>query len=228
MILSVGMQSYRSDPEYIAAMQTYLTGNREESRKTIETLLKKHPDDPTLLLLLGNIKYTVGLLGESASHYERAIQVDPRFCQAYFKLGVCYVRMGKLNEALSAFRKNVETECAGHTMSYYWIGLINNFLGNDDEALEAFTILHRESKESQLSNFFLAQLLMKRNEHQKALELLQELLTLTPDFAEVHFLIGQAYAGLYQNMEAIKSFRKTLELNPKDKRARMSLERYTT
>jgi tetratricopeptide (TPR) repeat protein len=112
-------------------------------------------------------------------------------------------------------------------MSNYWIGLINNFLGNDDEALEAFTVLHRESRESQLANFFLAQLLMKRNEHKKALGLLQELLTLTPDFAEVHFLIGQAYAGLYQNIEAIQSFRKTLELNPADKRAQLILEQYT-
>jgi tetratricopeptide (TPR) repeat protein len=221
------MESYRSEPEYAAAMQTYLTGDREESRKVIETLLKKNPDDPTLLLLLGNIKYTLGLLGESAAHYERAIQVDPGFCQAYFKLGVCYVRMGKLNEALRAFRKNLESGCSGHTMSNYWIGLINNFLGNDDEALEAFTILHRESKESQLANFFLAQLLMKRNRHAEALVLLNDLLTLTPDFAEVHFLIGQAYAGQYRTMEAIQSFRKTLELNPSDKRAQLIIEQYT-
>jgi tetratricopeptide (TPR) repeat protein len=68
---------------------------------------------------------------------------------------------------------------------------------------------------------------MKRNEHAKALELLEELLDMSPDFAEAHFLIGRAYTGLYKNIEAIKSFRKAVELNPDDKRAKMMLEHYT-
>ena len=221
------MAEYHSDPGFLKAMQAYLTGDREDTLKLLETLREKTPDDPSLLLLIGNTKYTIGRLSEAAVHYEQAIELSPGFCQAYYKLGVCYVRMGKLNEALEAFRKNVESGCAGHVMSYYWMGLINNFLGKDDEALEAFANLHRESKESRLANFFLAQLLMKRNQHAEALALLTDLLSLTPDFAEVHFLIGQAYAGMYKNIEAIQSFRKTLELNPDDRRAQMTLEQYT-
>ena len=220
------MEPYRSRPEYIAGMMAYLTGERSEARKAIEDLIEKYPKDSSLYLLLGNIKYTLGLLSESAAHYEKALELEPGFSQAYFKLGVCNVRMGKLNEALAAFKRNVLCGGQGHIMSYYWMGLINNFLGNDEKALEAFTVLRRESKESLLANFFLAQLLMKRNEHQKALELLQELLTLTPDFAEVHYLIGLAHAGMYNTFEAMQSFRKTLELNPDDKRARVSLEQY--
>ena len=54
-----------------------------------------------------------------------------------------------------------------------------------------------------------------------------ELVAVSPDFAEAHFLMGQAYAGLYRNMEAIQSFPTTLRLNPDDKRARMLLEQYT-
>jgi tetratricopeptide (TPR) repeat protein len=208
-------------------MLSYLTGDREDTRKLLEVLLAKHPDDPSLLLLLGNVKFSIGLLGESVAHYEKALELNPGFCQAWYKLGLCYVRMGKLNEALEAFHKNAESQCAGNVMAHYWMGLINNFLGKDDEALEAFSVLHRESRESRLANFFLAQLLMKRNRHEEALALLEELLSLTPDFAEVHFLIGQAYAGLYRNMEAIKSFRKTVELNPEDKRAQLVLEQYT-
>jgi len=220
------MEPYHSEPEFLEGLKTYLMGDRADARKAIEGLHEKYPNDPSLLLMMGNIKYALGMLSEACVHYERALEISPGYCQVYFKLGVCYVRMGKLNEALRAFTKNVDSHCQGHVMSYYWLGLINNFLGNDDEALKAFTILRKESKESQLANFFLAQLLMKRNEHKKALELLQELLTLTPDFAEVHFLIGQAYAGMYKNFEAIQSFRKTLELNPEDKRAKMALEQY--
>ena len=201
--------------------------SRDNSLKTLSDLLEKNPNDASLHVLLGNLEYSQGTLSQSAVHYVRALELAPGMCQAWYKLGVCYVRMGKLSEALSAFTKNVDAECGTHVMSYYWMGLINNFLGNDEKALEAFSILRRESPESLLANFFLAQMYSKRNEHAKALELLEELVKMSPDFAEAHFLIGQAYAGLYKNIEAIRSFRRAVELNPDDKRAKMMLDHYT-
>lgn len=221
------MDSFHTGPDFIKGMRSYMGGTRDASLKTLSDLLEKNPDDASLHVLLGNLQYSQGTLSESAVHYVRALELAPGMCQAWYKLGVCYVRMGKLSEALSAFTKNVDGACGTHVMSYYWMGLINNFLGNDEKALEAFSILRRESPESLLANFFLAQLYSKRNEHAKALELLEELVKMSPDFAEAHFLIGQAYAGLYKNIEAIRSFRRAVELNPDDKRAKMMLEHYT-
>ncbi len=219
------MERYQSQPEFMSVMSSYLEGNRAEAEKGATELLRKFPKDSTLQFLLGNIKYTVGLLGEASQHFEKAIELDPTACQAYYRLGVCYVRMGKLDQALQAFQKNVKAGCQSHAMSFYWMGLINSFLGDDEKALEAFTLLHQESQESLLANFFLAQLRMRRNEYEEALRLLKELAEVSPDFAEVHFLMGMVYEGMHKNMEAIQCFRKTLELNPDDKRARLEYER---
>ena len=219
------MERYQTQPEFMNVMSSYLSGNRDEAEKAVTELLRKFPQDSNLQLLLGNIKYTVGLLGEAGTHYEKALELDPSLCQAWYKLGVCYVRMGKLNEALRAFRKNVAAECGSHAMSFYWMGLINSFIGDDDNALEAFTLLHQESEESLLANFFLAQLRMRRNEPEEALRLLQELLAVSPEFAEVHYLMGMVYESMHKNIEAIQCFRKTIELNPDDKRARLEYER---
>ena len=221
------MDSFHSGSEFISGMRSYMEGDREKSLKALSDLLEKNPSDASLHVLLGNLLYSHGALGTSAEHYEQALKLAPGMCQAWYKLGVCYVRMGKLSEALNAFKKNVDAECGTHVMSYYWMGLINNFLGNDEKAQEAFSTLRRESEESLLANFFLAQLYMKRNEHAKALPLLQELVTMSPNFAEALFLIGEAYAGLYKNFEAIQSFRRAVELNPGDKRAKMMLDHYT-
>ncbi|HVP19378.1 MAG TPA: tetratricopeptide repeat protein [Spirochaetia bacterium] len=218
------MRDYQSQPEFLSVMSSYMSGDRDAAEKAVAELLRKYPHDSSLQLLLGNIKYTVGLLKEASSHLEKAVELDPGLCQAYYRLGVCYVRMGKLNEALKAFRKNVDEKCGSHAMSFYWMGLINSFLGKDDDALEAFTLLHTESPESLLANFFLAQLRMRRNEHEEALRLLRELLAVSPDFAEVHYLMGQVYERMHLNTEAIQCFRKTLELNPEDKRARLEYE----
>lgn len=221
------MDSFHSGPEFISGMRTYMAGDREKSLKALGDLLEKNPNDASLHVLIGNLLYSLGSLGKSADHYARALKLVPGMCQAWYKLGVCYVRMGKLSEALAAFKGNVEANCGTHVMSYYWMGLINNFLGNDEEALQAFSDLRRESEESLLANFFLAQLHIKRNEHAKSLDLLEELIRMSPDFAEAHFLLGQAYAGLYKNFDAVRCFRRAVELNPEDKRARMMLERYT-
>jgi tetratricopeptide (TPR) repeat protein len=219
------MHDEKKLPEYIQAMEAFLSGDHAKAEEAITAVVQRIPDDPRMLHLLGNIKYTLGRLGEASAAYEKVISLDPGSCEAYFKLGVCYVRMGKLDDSLKAFKKNAAGQCGGHVMSYYWMGLINSFLGNDDAAREAFTLLHEESNESKLANFFLAQLLMRRNENAEALRLLQELLDVSPDFAEVHFLMGQVYSHMHRNVEAIQCFRKTLELNPEDKRARLEYER---
>jgi tetratricopeptide (TPR) repeat protein len=219
------MERYQTQPEFMSMMSSYLSGNRDDAEKAVVELLRKFPKDSNLQMLLGNIKYTVGLLREASTHYEKALELDPALCQAWHKLGVCYVRMGKLNEALHAFKKNVESACGSHAMSFYWMGLINSFVGDDDNALEAFTLLHRESPESLLANFFLAQLRMRRNEHAEALRLLQELQAVSPEFAEVHYMMGMVYESMHKNIEAIQCFRKTIELNPGDKRARLEYER---
>ena len=221
------MDSFRTGSEFISGMRTYLAGDRDKSLSALSGLLEKNPNDASLHVLLGNLLYSQGTLGESAAHYRKALDIAPGMCQAWYKLGVCCVRMGKLSEALRAFTQNVEGGCGTHIMSYYWIALINTFLGNDDKALESFSTLRRESPESLLANFFLAQLCMKRNEFTRALELLEELVRMSPDFAEAHFMMGQALAGLYRNFDAIRSFRRAVELNPEDKRAKLMLEHYT-
>jgi Flp pilus assembly protein TadD len=211
--------------EYMQAMEAFLSGDHLKAEAAIVNVVKEHPDDTRMLHLLGNIKYTLGRLGEASVAYEKVTTLDPGACEAFFKLGVCYVRMGKLHEALAAFTKNVEGNCSGHVMSYYWMGLINSFLGNDDAARKAFTLLREESSESKLANFFLAQLLMRRNENGEALKLLQELIDVSPDFAEAHYLLGRAYSQMHDVVKAIGSFRRTLELNPNDKRAQLEYER---
>jgi tetratricopeptide (TPR) repeat protein len=221
------MRVQLSSPEIAEAMGQYLLGDRAASLEAFEKLSAKYPALPVFPLVLGNIKYSLGRLEEACLSYKKAIELQPDYGEAYFKLGVCLVRMGRLSEALNCFRKDAEKDVKGHVMSHYWMGLINSFLGDDTQSIDAFTRLYAESPESRLANFFLAQLYMKRNEHKKALALLQELLVLSPDFAEAHYLLGLAYGGLYKNFDAIRCFRKALELNPSDKRAQTELERYT-
>lgn len=216
-----------SIPETAEAIRCHLLGDREGAEKAFIKLLEKDPDNYFYHYLLGEAKYSLGHLEDSVVEYRKAIELKPDFGVAFYKMGVCYHRMGQLQKSLESFTTILKMKGQGHAMASYFVGLINQFLGNDAEAEEGFRILRGSSRESLIANYYLAQLKIKHHRYDEALELLDELLAATPNLAEVHFQKGLVFMGMHRNMEAIRSFRKTLELNPGDGRAKSNLELLT-
>ncbi len=213
-----------SNPEYAKAIEHYLSGQWKEAREALEGLHARNPKDHYVLLLLAKSMYSLGRLEEAIEHLQKAVALNPEFGNAFYELGVCYYRCGLLEKGLAAFNRVLALGGQSHAMASYFIGLINHLLGNDAAALEGFANLRKVSRESLIANFYLAQLKMKERKYDEALGLLKELAKVTPNLAEVHYLLGTAQFHLHNNTDAIKSYRKTLELNPNDTRARAVLE----
>ncbi len=214
-------------PQTAEAMRNYLLGSWEEARAGFEALLKEDPENYFYYFILGEILYAMGKLSDAADRYTRAVELKGDFGVAYYKLGVCDYRMGRLEKSLKSFSTLLGMKDQSHAMASYFYGIINLFLGNDEDAEKGFKILRSESNESHISNFYLALLKMKHQRHEESLALLEELLKTTPNLAEVHFMKGTVFMGMHKNMDAIASFRRALELNPRDLRAKASLELLT-
>lgn len=217
------MQKYHQDEQYLRAMEYYLSGRWSEAATAFEEVVKKFPGESFVHLIQGNISYSQGNLEAAVQHYGTAIEAKPDFGNAYYKLGVCLYRMGHLKRALEAFIKVVELGDQSHAMASYFVGLIHFFLGQDDDAAKAFATFHTLSPESMIANFYLAQLKIKRKEFQQALDLLNELVDVTPNFAEVHYMLGTVHYGLHNNTEAIQCFQRALDINPGDERSKTKL-----
>lgn len=217
------MQAYQQDKDYLATMAEYLAGNWREAEAGFGALDRKFPGEAFLKLLRGDVAYSLGKLEGAVGFYRDAVAVKAEFGQGYYKLGVCLYRMGRLNEALDAFQKVVDLGGQSHAMAAYFAGLIRFFLGQDDHALAAFDVLRSASPDSRIANFYLAQIHIKRKEFAAALELLQELAAQTPDFAEVHYMLGTVQYGLHNNTAAIAAFQRAHELNPEDERSKTKL-----
>ena len=216
------MQGYQQDERYIEAMGYYLSGQWEEADHAFAALDNAFPNEAFIKLLRGNIDYSRGNLDQAVTRYREAIDVKPTG-NVYYKLGVCLYRMGRLKEALDAFQHVSSMGSQSHAMAEYFVGLIYFFLGEDDAAADAFAGFHASSPESMIANFYLAQLKIKRKRFDEALELLTELVKETPDFAEVHYMLGTVQYGLHNNTEAIKCFQRALEINPADERSKTKL-----
>ncbi len=217
------MQNYQQDSQYLKAMEFYLSGQWNEAAAAFEKLSSDYPGESFILLLRGNIAYSRGELDEAVQLYQKAIDARPDFGNAYYKMGVCYYRMGRLKKALAAFQQVVDLGDQSHAMASYFVGLIHLFLGEDESAAADFAQFHQLSPESMIANFYLAQLKIKRKEFSEALTLLQELAEVTPNFAEVHYMLGTVYYGLHKNTEAIQCFQRALALNPGDERSKTKM-----
>lgn len=211
-----------SDPAYIEAMTEYLAGNWEAARPQFEKLCEEYPKSTFTRLIRGNIYYSLGQLDTAIKSYQDAVFVNPDFGIAYYKLGVCFYRKGHLNHALSAFRHVLATG-QKHAMASYFIGLIHLYLGNDNEATEGFERFKEQSPESMIANLYLAQLKLKSKDYAGALPLLEELAGQTPQFAEVHYMLGTVYYGLHENAKAVQCYRRSLQINPDDERSKAKL-----
>lgn len=217
------MQTYQEDSQYLRAMEFYLSGQWDEAAQAFRELSVTYPQESFILLLQGNIAYSRGELDRAVEFYEQAIASREDFGNAYYKMGVCYYRMGRLKKALAAFQKVVDLGDQSHAMASYFVGLIHLFLGDDESASADFARFHQLSPESMIANFYLAQLKIKHKEFPEALELLQQLAEVTPHFAEVHYMLGTVHYGLHNNTEAIQCFQRALELNPGDERSKTKM-----
>lgn len=217
------MELNYSDPKYQEAMRLYLSGEWNEAQAAFSELSKTYTDSPFVFMVLGNIDYSLGELERSVELYNEAIRINPQYGIAYYKLGVCYYRMGRLDEALKAFSQVMEMKSQSHAMASYFVGLIHFFMGNDEEAEKGFASFHEKSPESMIANYYLAQIKLKRKRYKEALSLLTELAETTPQFAEVYYLLGVANQGLHNNVEAIKNLQTALEMSPDDERVKTKL-----
>ncbi|MFO8064236.1 MAG: tetratricopeptide repeat protein [Spirochaetota bacterium] len=217
------MELNYSDPNYQEAMRLYLSGEWSEAQAAFTELSKTYTESPFILLVLGNIDYSLGELERSVELYNEAIRINPEYGIAYYKLGVCYYRMGLLDEALKAFSQVLEMKSQSHAMASYFVGLIHFFMGNDEEAEKGFASFHEKSPESMIANYYLAQIKLKRKRYKEALSLLNELAETTPQFAEVYYLLGVANQGLHNNTDAIKNLQTALKMNPDDERVKTKL-----
>jgi tetratricopeptide (TPR) repeat protein len=213
-----------SFPDFSEAPKAYSADDKPSAFEELARLSAEHPDDVSVHILLGNLHYSQGALDEAIRDYRRAVELEPEYGRAHYMLGVCSFRAGFLDEAREAFANSLALQGRIHVMANYWIGLIDSFLGKDEEALESFRRLKEESSQSNFANFFMARLLIKHNRHQEALDLLGELLERNPVFVEALYLQAQAFRGLYKNFDAMRCLRRALELAPHDNRIRIELE----
>ena len=80
----------------------------------INSHLENFPKSIFLLSLLGNVNSELGNYNEAIINFEKIIEIDPHFSEAYYNLGVVYKNFRKIDNAIKNYEKCIKIDPNNH------------------------------------------------------------------------------------------------------------------
>lgn len=116
------------------AQQLEHAGRLDEALAAHLEAVEAHPDDPTLLLPLGNLLARLGRWDDARRCYEPFCRAQPDHAVAHHNLGVALSELGRTRDALAAFETAIRLK-PDYAAAFYSLALCYRALGAPDAAL---------------------------------------------------------------------------------------------
>jgi Flp pilus assembly protein TadD len=169
---------------------------------------------------------STGKIENAISGLQEAISLYPEYVRAYSDLGVIYMKLDRLDEAATAFRKAAEI-----SKRFFYprmnLGLVLNRQEKYKEAVEVLTPLYQENRGMLEVRLAYANALSGAGEMVEAEKIYLPMLQLKElppaTQATIHFKIGFGLNRQRKFAEAVSEFDKAIALNPNIANAHMHL-----
>ena len=151
---------------------------------------------------------------KAVAAYRNAITADHRHYNAWYGLGKVYEKQGKFDMAEQHYRT---AACINPTNAVLLccIGSVLERLKRPQHAFEFYTRSIELAPAVALARYRRARVLAAMGRAKQALDELLVLRNMSPDEANVHFLLGQVCKKLHRKADAVKHFTTAVNLDPK-------------
>jgi tetratricopeptide (TPR) repeat protein len=219
--LKPSLNKKREEPEIKQApLPVFPVDQKEEvPSKSIEVLHEsgKHSvftADVLNQFNLGVQFYNQREFSKAIQAYQKVIELDPSYVEAYNNLGIIYQMMGDGDRAFGAYQKSTEID-PGYEKGYNNLGILLFLKGRYEEALGSFQKLLAVNPNSIEAHINLGILFKKKGESEKAIQFYQKALAINPFHKETHYNIALLYEEL-ENLElAIDHYQQFIQLSSK-------------
>lgn len=168
---------------------------------------------PEELLSAGEASLSAGNAQSALPLFQRVVQMDPKFKDAWNELGLAYLRLGKNSDAVTAFRKQLEVNPADEHAGNY-LGLALERENDPDAALAAFRRQVEDHPLDPVAHAALGELLVEQHQYAAAIPELEKAGVLAPRDAEIQIALGRAYLNLDKLPEAANALDHAGRISP--------------
>jgi tetratricopeptide (TPR) repeat protein len=216
------------------ARESYGRRDFDAAEPALRQVLYHHGDYPDIHNMLGVILHGRQDLTGAAEHFQRAVELNPRYTEALLNLAVAYADQGDYDAARRAY-ESLRANHTGTTADSFVRGKIANQHAHLATSYldagcphEAIAELQRAI---QLCPDFpdlqtrLASLYRDQGNHALAREHLASAIATNPRYAPAHVLLGLTMLSLGATDRAIASLRTALTVDPGNNSAKMHLRR---
>ena len=129
--------------------------------------------------------------------YEKAVEADPKFVEAYDNMGAAYRRLGDLENAKKCYFKSIELYPKGN-MAHQNLGIVYWIEKKNDKALEQYAIMQKNDSTDAEGFYGPVQIYLAMKDYKNAIKNAQKTLeiyeaTNSPYISDAQYMLGISY-----------------------------------
>lgn len=145
--------------------------------------------------------------------FERNVKYSPDSDRIYNNLGIAYRERGKINEAMSAYRRAIEIN-HGDAYAYNNLGIIYNDTGDKEQAAAYYQKAVEVDPRYAQAYYNIGNLLVAGGKDKQAIDFYKKAIEYNPYAIEAYCNLGIIYNAMGQIEAAVTIFKKVIEIIP--------------
>jgi tetratricopeptide (TPR) repeat protein len=159
-------------------------------------------DERARALVEEGLRYAdAGKWDEALKAYKQAVEVDPRYSDAYLSMGDAYMSAGKYKEGFAAYRQAIAAS-PSNADAFYSLGAAYNDMGQFGDAFKPFVTAISLRPDFAEAHYGIGFAYLRLENFKDALIYLRRAVRLAPDYADAHLALGLTYLGLRDSKAA--------------------------
>jgi tetratricopeptide (TPR) repeat protein len=205
---------------FTLAMSYIILNHRDWARPELEKLADADPRSPLYPYWLGRIDYDAMQFRAAEAHFQKALNLDPKFMKAYDNLGLTYEALSQYDDAIRVYQQAIlmnRSERAPSPWPPLNLGTLLVKLGRLPEAEVYLEESLKYDSRFPKAHFQMGVLLEKEKKDEQACKELLEAVQNDPSYPEPHYLLGRIYTRQGNKLKADvewQTFQKLKEESP--------------
>lgn len=215
-----GLQS--SSMTVISQKNAILTQAESECRFA----LKKDPEMPEALLVLGMVQKEQGKLDEAKASFSKSIAADPKYSMGFANRGLIELKQGDTASAITDFKEAIRLRSANST-AHFGLGQAYTAMGQLDEAYKELNTSLSLQKNSAPAHIAMGNVYQLQGNSVAAVREYKNAIAIKAESEEAYLKLGDIYQGRGDLEAAALNLRSGVELNPRNVDLHMKLGEIT-